>query len=100
MHMINPIVLEHSGGEVLDWEGCFSVPGLMGVVPRSASVVVNYLDREGRQVEQTFDGYVGRVVQHEIDHLDAIEFVDRMRDMSSLTTVQNYLDHHRSRTAP
>lgn len=44
----------------------------------------------------TSRGYVARVIQHEIDHLDAIEFVDRMTSMDSLTTVRNYLRHHRS----
>jgi peptide deformylase len=94
--MVNPVVLERGDEEVLGWEGCFSVPGLMGLVPRADSVVASYLDQDGRRIEQSFEGYIARVVQHEIDHLDGIEFVDRMRDMTSLTTVQNYLDHHRN----
>lgn len=93
--MVNPVILERGDGEMLDWEGCFSVPGLMGLVPRTGSVLVSYLDRDGLRIERAFEGYVARVVQHEIDHLDGVEFVDRMRDMTSLTTVQNYLDHHR-----
>lgn len=96
--MVNPVVLQRDEEEAVDWEGCFSVPGLMGLVPRASAVVVRYADREGRTLEQRFDGYVARVVQHEIDHLDAVEFVDRMRDMTSMTTVQNYLDHHRDAT--
>jgi peptide deformylase len=93
--MVNPVVLERSDEDVLGWEGCFSVPGLMGLVPRAGSVVVSYLDWDGRRIKRAFEGYVARVVQHEIDHLDAVEFVDRMRDMTSLTTVRNYVDHHR-----
>jgi peptide deformylase len=95
--MVNPVVLHRSDLQVLDWEGCFSVPGLMGLVPRADHVLVRYLDRNGEEVEHDFHGYVARVVQHEVDHLDAVEFVDRMVDMSSLTTVQNYLDHHHAK---
>lgn len=97
--MVNPVVVERDDAEVIDWEGCFSVPGVMGLVPRSSAILVRYLDQDGQAVERGFDGYVARVVQHEIDHLDAVEFVDRMRDMTSLTTVQNYLDHHRNTAA-
>jgi len=94
--MADPVIVEHRGPELIDWEGCFSVPGLMGLVPRASTVLVRYLDHDGAHVERTFDGYAARVVQHEIDHLDGVEFVDRMHDMTSLTTVQNYLDHHRA----
>lgn len=93
--MVNPIILERADEGVLGWEGCFSVPGLMGLVPRADSIVVEYLNRDGHHITQSFNGYIARVIQHEIDHLDAIEFVDRMLDMTSLTTAQNYLDFHR-----
>jgi peptide deformylase len=96
IQMINPVIVEHSDETVLDWEGCFSVPGYMGLVPRAERLTVRYATENGEEVTQEFTGYAARVVQHETDHLDAVEFVDRMTDMTSLTTVQNYLDHHRS----
>ncbi|MGH4016325.1 MAG: peptide deformylase [Pseudonocardiaceae bacterium] len=50
---------------------------------------------EGTEVTEQYSGYVARVIQHEIDHLGGVEFVDRMTSMESLTTVTNYLEFHR-----
>lgn len=76
MEMINP-VLVHSAGEETAVEGCLSLPGLMGEVPRAEQVLVRYLDREGREQEQELTGFAARIVQHELDHLDGILFIDR-----------------------
>lgn len=93
--MLNPEITARSVEMVDDWEGCFSVPGIMGLVPRHVEISVKFQDINGKIAEQSYSGYVGRVIQHEIDHLDAVEFVDRMRSMESLTTVQNYLRFYR-----
>jgi peptide deformylase len=95
LQMINPVIVERSDGTDQGWEGCFSVPGFMGLVNRASSITVRYLTAGGDLVEEGYSGYVARVIQHEIDHLDAIEFVDRMASMDSFTTVDNYLRHHR-----
>lgn len=95
IQMINPVVVERSGATVLDWEGCFSVPGYLGLVPRAENVTVRYTTESGEAITRAFTGYTARVVQHETDHLDGVEYVGRMTDMASLTTAQNYLDHHR-----
>jgi peptide deformylase len=95
IQVLNPVIIERSDETVLDWEGCFSVPGYMGVVPRAESLTVRYTDGTGETVTREFSGYVARVVQHEIDHLDGFVYLDRMPDMAGLTTTQNYLDHHR-----
>ncbi len=81
--------------DVLDWEGCFSVPGYMGLVPRSERITVRYTDETGQTVTDEITGYAARVFQHEIDHLDGLVYLDRMPDTKTLTTTQNYLDHHR-----
>jgi peptide deformylase len=94
LQMINPVITGRSG-ELTDWEGCFSVPGLMGQVPRAQRVTVSYMTPDGGQVTEVYEGYAARVVQHEVDHLDGTEFLDRMRSMSTITTVQNYLAFHR-----
>lgn len=94
LEMINPI-LSLSESKVPDWEGCFSVPGLMGLVPRAETITVEYATRDGLRVTGTYSGYVARCIQHEVDHLDGVEFVDRMTSMQSLTTVRNYLDFKR-----
>lgn len=95
LQMINPTIVEHSGTIETGWEGCFSVPGLMGLVPRADTISVQYTSADGIDVTEQYSGYVARVIQHEIDHLGGIEFVDRMTSMESLTTVTNYLEFHR-----
>jgi peptide deformylase len=68
-----------------DSEGCLSVPFLWGgVVPRYARIRVRALDRSGRKVDFEASGYHARVLQHEIDHLDGLVYLDRMPDMKSL----------------
>jgi peptide deformylase len=67
----------------------------MGQVPRAEHMTVTYTTRDGRQVIEDYSGYVARVIQHERDHLDGIEFLDRMPSMQTVTTVQNYLAFHR-----
>ena len=96
LQMINPVIIDRSDETERGWEGCFSVPGFMGLVDRASSITVQYLTPAGDPTEEGYRGYVARVIQHEIDHLDAIEFVDRMTSMDSFTTVHNYLRHHGS----
>ncbi|MGH3692893.1 MAG: peptide deformylase [Pseudonocardiaceae bacterium] len=95
LRMINPVIVEQSGTTETGWEGCFSVPGLMGLVPRAEAITVEYTSADDKDVTEYYSGYVARVIQHEIDHLDGVEFVDRMTSMQSLTTVTNYLEFHR-----
>ena len=76
LELINPEILEASGKEV-DVEGCLSIPGLLGEVERAANVVVKGLNREGQEVEVAASGFCARALQHEIDHLDGILFIDR-----------------------
>jgi peptide deformylase len=93
--MVNPRIEVSSDVIEEDWEGCFSVPGLTGLVPRHQSVRVTYLDENGGQRREAFTGYVARVVQHELDHLAGTIFLDRMTSMGSITTVTNWLRFHR-----
>ncbi|MCP5049720.1 MAG: hypothetical protein GY940_21295, partial [bacterium] len=60
------------------WEGCLSIPGMRGLVPRHTSIDVKYTTRDGETVETTLDGFIARIFQHELDHLDGIVFFDRM----------------------
>jgi peptide deformylase len=74
-----------------DSEGCLSVPFLWGgVVPRFAAIRVHAIDRSGAKVEFEASGYHARVLQHEIDHLDGLVYLDRMRDMKSLAYTVNF----------
>lgn len=74
-----------------DGEGCLSAPFLWGgIVPRFAAVRVRALDRSGAPVEFEASGYHARILQHEIEHLEGLVFLDRMRDMKSLTYTINF----------
>jgi len=83
---------EPAGEEVEeDSEGCLSVPFLWGgVVPRFEAIRVRGLDRSGKPVDFEASGYHARVLQHEIDHLDGVLYLDRMRDMKSLSYTVNF----------
>jgi peptide deformylase len=66
------------------WEGCLSVPDMWGVVPRYARVGYRGWLLDGRRVEGEASGFQARILQHEIDHLDGITYLDRMKDLSTL----------------
>jgi peptide deformylase len=87
---VNP-ELSPLGDEVEeDWEGCLSIPDLRGRVPRAGRVRVAAYDRRGRRAEFEAEGWHARILQHECDHLDGRLFVDRMRDLSTLTHLAEY----------
>ncbi len=77
IELINPEIIE-SEGEEIGVEGCLSVPGRRGTVKRPTKVVVRALDRKGREIELTAEGFLARAVCHELDHLDGIVYVDKM----------------------
>ena len=81
--LINPEIVRASGRQV-GLEGCLSIPGWYGEVARSMHVTVKALDLEGREVRVKGSGLLARVLQHEIDHLEGILFVDRIEDRSTL----------------
>ena len=88
--LINPRWLEQSEEKAEAWEGCLSVPGMRGVVSRSTSVALEGLDREGERVELRAEEMFARVLQHEIDHLDGVLYLDRMTDMRRLAFMEEF----------
>jgi len=78
--LINPMIVK-SEGEVVAEEGCLSVPGIYSQVKRSSKVTVKALNENGDPIEITKEGLTARALQHEIDHLDGILFVDRIGRM-------------------
>ena len=88
--LFNPQFTSLSPEHLDAWEGCLSIPQLRGVVPRSAAVEVRGYDREGSAVELEAEGIFARVLQHEIDHLNGVLFLDRMDDLQTLTFVEEY----------
>lgn len=80
--LINPEITPLSAQEEEGWEGCLSVPGLRGVVPRHASIRYRGFDLEGQPIDRLAEGFHARVVQHECDHLDGRLYPMRVRDFS------------------
>lgn len=75
IEMINPEIVERSGKE-LGVEGCLSIPGLHGEVERSSRITVRGLDRHGNELTVDAEGYLARIFQHEVDHLEGVLFTD------------------------
>jgi peptide deformylase len=76
--VINPEILWRSDEMVRGWEGCLSIPGIRGHVPRPRRIRARYLTLDGVEVEREFEDFVARVFQHEDDHLHGIVFLDRL----------------------
>ncbi|MFX4261672.1 peptide deformylase [Pelotomaculum propionicicum] len=81
--LVNPQIISSSGQET-DIEGCLSIPGIVGDVTRAATVKVKYLDRHGKEKSVTAKGMLARAMQHEIDHLDGILYIDRAANIRKL----------------
>ena len=81
--LVNPLLTPLSAAEEEGWEGCLSVPGLRGLVPRFKRLRYAGFDEHGQVVEREAEGFHARVVQHECDHLDGLLYPMRMRDFSS-----------------
>jgi peptide deformylase len=82
--LCNPVIEPLSDAEEDGWEGCLSVPGLRGVVPRVARIRYRGFDAQGRPIEREAEGFHARVVQHECDHLIGRLYPTRMRDLTKL----------------
>jgi peptide deformylase len=80
--LINPVITPLGDEEEEGWEGCLSVPGLRGVVPRHRRIRYPGRDPPGRRIDRDVDGFHARVVQHECDHLQGVLYPMRMRDFS------------------
>jgi peptide deformylase len=80
--LINPVITPLGEAMEEDWEGCLSVPGLRGLVPRHAHIRYQGQDEYGDLIDRSVSGFHARVVQHECDHLDGILYPMRIRDMT------------------
>jgi peptide deformylase len=80
--LLNPVITPLDTAMEDGWEGCLSVPGLRGVVPRWSRIRYTGFDPQGRPIDREVEGFHARVVQHECDHLDGILYPMRVRDFS------------------
>jgi peptide deformylase len=77
---INPTVVKYEGEIISDYEGCLSVGGIYGMVPRHSKVRIKAQTIDGKEVRFKADGFLARVIQHEIDHTNGILFIDHIKD--------------------
>jgi peptide deformylase len=79
--LVNPVLTSLGEEQETGWEGCLSVPGMRGLVPRFRRLRYQGFDARGAPIDRTVEGFHARVVQHEVDHLDGILFPQRVRDL-------------------
>jgi peptide deformylase len=88
--MINPKIIAHCKETVTGWEGCLSIPGIRGLVPRYQSIKVEYTDTNGNLQKLEFTDFVARIFQHEYDHLEGLVFLDRVESTLDMMTEAEY----------
>lgn len=89
IELINPILIE-SEGEDIDIEACLSIPDQYGTVARAQRIVVRFFDREGVEYELEAADYLARIIQHEMDHLDGILFIEKVIKKLTLEEIEKY----------
>ena len=78
--LINPEIVKYEGQIIEDYEGCLSVSNVYGKVPRYSKIRIKAIDIDGNEVRFKAEGFLARVIQHEIDHTNGIVFIDHIRD--------------------
>jgi peptide deformylase len=88
--MINPVFEAISGEKEKDWEGCLSVPGIRALVPRYKEIKVRYDDEQGDKIEAKLQGFIARIFQHEVDHLEGKVYLDRVENSHDIISESEY----------
>lgn len=88
--IINPEITGYSPEIVKDWEGCLSIPGIRGLVPRFRSVTLRYQRTDGSREEAEFTDFIARICQHEYDHLEGLTYLDRMDSVKDIISDDYY----------
>ena len=88
--IINPKIVASSKELSKEWEGCLSIPGIRGLVPRCKSITVKYTTRAGRTVKIEFTDFAARIFQHEYDHLDGLVYLDRLESTKDIITDKEF----------
>jgi len=82
--VINPEIIKVSTDKEKGWEGCLSVPSMRGFVPRHQKITVRYSDQQGNVQQKELEGFIARIFQHELDHLDGLTFIDQLESTKDL----------------
>lgn len=88
---VNPKIVACSKEEVIIWEGCGSFPDVFGPVKRPKEITIEALDLTGKKFRLTCDGILARVIQHEYDHLEGIQFIEKVTDLGQLKNTEFYI---------
>jgi peptide deformylase len=95
--LMEPTVMINPGFQVLsniqekDWEGCLSIPGIRALVPRYQEILIHYTDLQGGLVEARLSGFVARIFQHEVDHLEGKTYLDRVENNADIFAESEFL---------
>lgn len=85
--LVNPEIVA-TAGELTDFDGCLSIPNIYADTRRAAAIELHALDQEGAPVQLRLEGFDARIVQHELDHLDGVLFIDRLDSLEDLYTIE------------
>jgi len=96
--IINPDIVWKSDEMEKDWEGCLSVPAMRGNVPRHTSIEVSYYTEDNQLIQTKLSGFLARIFQHELDHLDGKLFIDRVESTLELMSEEEWLKQFITRT--
>ncbi len=94
--LMEPTVMINPGFQILseiqekDWEGCLSIPGIRALVPRHQEIMIRYTDQQGGLVKAKLSGFVARIFQHEIDHLEGKTYLDRVESNTDIFAESEY----------
>lgn len=97
--VINPKIINASQQQELGWEGCLSVKGKRALVARHSRIEVSYLDETGKAHHQTLTGFLARIFQHELDHLDGITFIERLDNEDEAISEQQWREQQQNSAA-
>ncbi|HET7560723.1 MAG TPA: peptide deformylase [Limnochordia bacterium] len=97
--LVNPKIVRDRGAET-EFDGCLSIPGIYGDTARAERIHLDAFDRHGQRTPMALQGYDARVIQHELDHLDGVLFIDRLDDLGGLYKIAGAAEAGGARRAP
>jgi peptide deformylase len=92
--IINPEILQYSDEKVKGWEGCLSVPSMRGFVPRHNQITVRYFDQQASPKTEILSGFIARIFQHELDHLNGLTFIDQLDSTQDLISEEQWYQQY------